>query len=537
MNPTSVGSGAASAELHEVLRLVRRHWWILLVTTVVALGAALYYTEQQVPTYWSEAKVLVKNPSLASTPSGSIVRMTTETEVAESTSVAALAAGYLGVGLNELSGGLDVINPPETEILVFRYATLEPSMAGRGAQAFAEAYLDFRRENAVGELVDITSSLRTRMSDLRSQLRATNDRLTSSRNEAERLTIEASANALSLQVESINQQIAGLTVPDALQVGSVVEPAAPARISTPNLRRNGLVAIVFGLGLGTALILLRNKLDRRVRDGADLSHYSGAATLAIIPAIRKWRRSRDPYLAMAADPEGPAAEAYRHLAANILFASTHRGVRTVLMTSPGPGEGKTSLTANLGVALARSGKRVLLISADFRRPRLHLFFRCGNFKGLSTAVGEGRSTPEMYGWTGIDNLRLLSAGPLFEDPSQLLSSPALGGILNDVTEGADIVLIDCAPVLAVADSLLLAPLVDAVVLLADAQQTSGPALESARAQLEGVDANILGAVLNNVTNGALPSYYRYQSYQRIDLTAQSDPAGGRVVAVRESKQA
>jgi capsular exopolysaccharide synthesis family protein len=189
----------------------------------------------------------------------------------------------------------------------------------------------------------------------------------------------------------------------------------------------------------------------------------------------------------------------------------------IMVTSPHAGEGKTVTTANLGVALAQAGKRVILISADLRKPRLHHFFGLDNHTGLTNVLSGGVSPWQAVKNTRVENLQVMPSGPVPENPAEMLGSDAMGRLLSVPTDMADYVLVDAAPVLAVADAATLAPLTDAVLFVADAQRTHRGSVEQARRQLEQVNAHIIGAVLNNFdpSKAGAYSYYRY-SYRYED---------------------
>lgn len=534
MEPGAAQDRSAAQQLQETFWRIRKHAWIVVLTAAVAVALTVYFTQRQPWTYASEAKVLVKNPTLSASSYGyPVVNISTESEVARSRAVAAVAAESLGTRTSPdaLLGGLSVENPAETDILVFRYVALSPELAQQRAQAFADAYLEYRRESAITEVVQITEGFQARIAEARTQLRSVNDRLTRSVSESESLTLQVRAQALGQQIESLKQQLAQFSLPSMLQTGHVVESAGAASASSPPLTRNGVAALVLGAGLGMAIALLRDRLDRRVRDAAQLSYEVGAPVLAAIPTASAWRKRKDPFIAVMMDPEGQAAESYRRLAANVMFAETHRDVRSILVTSAQAGEGKTATTANLGVALARAGRKVLMVSADLRRPRLHMFFKAGNTVGLSKILLQGANYSESLWWTGITDLRLLPAGPPAEEPTRLLGSPAMESLILSLKEDADIVLIDSPPLLPVADAMLIAPFVDSVLFVADATKTSYPSAAAARLMLDQIDVGVFGAVLNRCDSDIAGPYTHYE--RRVYDDGQD---ASRVAAVRNLKR-
>jgi non-specific protein-tyrosine kinase len=200
---------------------------------------------------------------------------------------------------------------------------------------------------------------------------------------------------------------------------------------------------------------------------------------------------------MVQAPRSAAAEAYRTLSTNIQFSSLDTPIRTLLVTSVGPDEGKSIVLANLAVTMAESGKRVVVVDCDLRRPSLHEVFGVSGQPGLTTMVlDEGAAAPLQE--SGIGNVRVLASGPLPPNPSELVSSERFRRVLAAVASDADIVLLDAPPVAAVTDATILATRVDGVLLVVDSGRTRRDTARRANEQLQRVGAHLLGAVLTNV---------------------------------------
>lgn len=208
-------------------------------------------------------------------------------------------------------------------------------------------------------------------------------------------------------------------------------------------------------------------------------------------------------------PRSPVAEAYRTLRTNIQFGALDRRVRSIMFTSAGPGEGKSTTLANLGVTLAQAGQRVILVDADFRRPVVHRIFGVEQQRGLTTVLTGRATLEEGLQDCGIENFSILPSGPLPPNPSELLGSQSMRALIGTLCERADYVLFDCPPALAVADASILAPCLDGVVLVLKAGSVTRQAAAQAKAQLEKVGAHFLGAVLNNVQIRGDDRYYYY----------------------------
>jgi non-specific protein-tyrosine kinase len=207
------------------------------------------------------------------------------------------------------------------------------------------------------------------------------------------------------------------------------------------------------------------------------------------------------------DPRSPAAEAYRTLRTNIQFSSLDHPLRTLMVTSTGPDEGKSTTLANLAVTMAQAEQRVVLVDCDLRRPTLHTLFGLSNDAGLTSLI-LAQDAPELpLQPTGVPGLSLLASGPLPPRPADILGSRRMDAIIARLRDAADMVLFDTPPVVAVTDAAVLAPRVDGVLLVFQANKTSRDRARQARQTLEKVKAHIVGVVLNNAPAGQGYGYY------------------------------
>jgi non-specific protein-tyrosine kinase len=199
------------------------------------------------------------------------------------------------------------------------------------------------------------------------------------------------------------------------------------------------------------------------------------------------------------------------LRTNLQFSSLDNELRTLLITSPGPAEGKTTTVANLAVAVAQSGTRVLAVDCDLRRASLHSLFGLSNGRGLTNMLLDESLTVPPAQDTAVPNLRVLTSGTLPPNPSELLASGAMARVLTSLRDAAEMIVFDAPPVGAVTDAAILAPRTDGVLLVIDAGVTQRDAARRARAQLEKVNARVLGVVLNNVALDSRAYTYYEQS--------------------------
>ena len=209
------------------------------------------------------------------------------------------------------------------------------------------------------------------------------------------------------------------------------------------------------------------------------------------------------------NPRSPISEAYRTLRTNIEFSSFDKKLRTLVVTSASPEEGKSTTLANLAVTMAQSGKKVILVDCDLRKPSQHAVFGLRNDRGLTSLMipDADLSQPPLQS-TSQEGLQLLTAGPLPPNPSEMLGSRRMEEIIQGLKALADVVIFDAPPILAVTDAAVLATKVDGVLLVVNAGGTKRDQLQKAHALLKKVNAPIIGAVLNNVKfDSNLHKYY------------------------------
>ncbi len=213
------------------------------------------------------------------------------------------------------------------------------------------------------------------------------------------------------------------------------------------------------------------------------------------------------------DIKSPIVEAYKTLRTNIQFSMPDGGPKTMLITSSTPGEGKTTTVANLAITIAQSNKRVLLVDADLRKSSLHRIFEISNLKGLTNILAENVDYREIVKSNVVDNLDIITAGPKPPNPSELLGSSRARDFIEEAKEEYDYVIFDTPPALAVTDSSILASLVDGVVIVAAYGQATFDGAAQTKAQLERVDAKILGVILNRIPASQASEHYYYYYYE------------------------
>jgi succinoglycan biosynthesis transport protein ExoP len=273
----------------------------------------------------------------------------------------------------------------------------------------------------------------------------------------------------------------------------------------PRRERDISLAGLTGLFLAVGLVFFFEYLDNRIKSPQELRATLNVAFLGMVPAV--------PDQHQALITEGvPAnfAESIRSIRTNVLFSSAEEGAHIIVVTSAGPGEGKSVVSSNLAVSLAQAGQRVLLIDADMRRPRVHEIFDLPQEPGLSNLlVGDCKPSEAVRKWKAVNGLCVLSAGMIPPNPAELLGSKRFEEYISTLGEHFDWVLVDSPPVLAVADAAVVANGASGVVFVVGADQTSRQAAREAIHQLQSAHARVIGAVLNRVDLERNPYYYAH----------------------------
>jgi capsular exopolysaccharide synthesis family protein len=209
------------------------------------------------------------------------------------------------------------------------------------------------------------------------------------------------------------------------------------------------------------------------------------------------------------DPKSPISEQYRTIRTNILYSSVDEEIRSLMVTSSGPGEGKSTTTGNLAVVFAQQGKTVLLIDADLRKPTVHYTFKLTNTTGLTSILTNQIGIKEAVNKTDEDNLYVLPSGPIPPNPSELLGSKAMHNFMEQALEEFDLIIFDTPPVLAVTDAQILGNLCQGSVLVVSSGKTEKDALIKTKELLTSTNGKLLGVVLNNKKIDKKGSYYYY----------------------------
>jgi Mrp family chromosome partitioning ATPase len=485
------------------LAALRRRKWIVLFSAALLSTAAAYLTVRQTVEYRATAEVYITNQ--AQVPFGGVDTrgvygnepIETQANLARVPEVARIALRRASVSDRtrwQLLSQSQVTPRGTTGILEFSVVDRVPRLARRLATAYAEAFAEYRGRLDTRSLVRARREVAARLDELRLEGRQESD--------------------LYASLEETEQ---GLETFQALQTerANVIRRADSVVDTRPSPIRNAVIGLVLGLTLGLGLALLLETLDTRVRSAAEVSQRLGMPLLARIPTPRR-KQQKPGHLIVTEDPSGPHAEAFRMLRTNLEFVTLEDHVRTILVTSALQGEGKSTTAANLAVASARSGRRVLLVDLDLRKPSVATFFGLEGRPGLTNVVlgdvtatdalvavdldgpkgtSSGDSNGHVSSWREDGLLLVLPSGPLPPDPGEFIGSRRLSDTLVQLRRKADLVLIDSPPLLRVGDAMRLSSFADGVILLTHLGFIRRGTLAEARRLLETTPARKLGFVV------------------------------------------
>lgn len=320
------------------------------------------------------------------------------------------------------------------------------------------------------------------------------------------------------------------------QLGSVriIDPALPDYTPIrPKKKMNLMLGLIIGFGLGLGITFLLDYFDNSVRSAEDVERL-GISILGSIPviklddAVRKIGKNGKHRLKKNVDisevrtiagrlithfaPKSPISEAYRSLRTSIQYSKADKSIKSIVFTSPGPKEGKSTTVVNLAIAIAQMGTKLLLVDTDLRRPVIHSIFNLDRSKGISNYLVGKINLDDAIFKSDIDNLYVMPSGTLPPNPSELLGSKSMRNCIAELCERFDLVLFDSPPIMAVTDAVVLSSEVDGVVIIIKEGQTNRDAVSRCYNILKSIPNQLLGAVLNGINVNGFYGYYYYYQY-------------------------
>ena len=483
--------------LHDYMRLLRHRAWIVALVFVTAVVAALIWSGSQTSLYRSSAEILINQNNTADvydpvsgTPTNFADRLVAnEIELLRSEVVRVEAQRRLGY-----QAGISAAAKTRTDVIVVTAVSADPGRAEQTAQTYAQAYIFVRNKEFVDERVEAANQILVTISEVENEIQnaglsADVDRLTRRR---DRLA------------DQYDEFIFTVTLADSASPRIITNAQRPVRPFTPRTNRDVALGAVLGLMAGVGAALLWESLDRSVKTRDVIERVlPGVPSLALIPALDVGNE-----LVSLTKPESTESETFRSLRAALDFAQVDSEIKVIQVTSASVSAGKTTVAANLAAVMAQSGKNVILVDCDLRRPRQHAVFGIDQVPGFTTVVLARESLEHAAKLVKVTNGRLavLPSGPVPPGPSELLGSQRVLTTFKQLRRSADVIIVDSPPVLPVADALIVAGLVDATILVCNARRTKRDALKRAFEQLEQSGAPVIGTVLNEVKTHSFFGY-------------------------------
>jgi capsular exopolysaccharide synthesis family protein len=432
-------------------------------------------------------------PELSSQPERALQ---TQVQLVKVRPVAEAAIKRLGLKESpaSLMGRVNVSAVGQTNVIAVGAEAPTPAEAAAIANAVADEYVTASRARKRASIKEAADEVEQRLDQAREEILELGRRVRDS-GKSDELTAELqiATGTYSTLAEKLEQ----LRINERLESGSgtVVQDAAPPGSPVrPQPLRNAGLGLLVGLVFGVGMAFLYEYLDNTIKSTDEAEKTYGAPVLAIVPMdkIEKGQKRR---LTIVEAPGSASAEAYRVLRNSIDFVNFEHNMKTVLVTSATPGEGKSTVSANLAASLAQAGKKVVLISCDFRRPTTDQFFGVNNLIGLSDVLLGTHSLKAALQQPTNDQLLVLTAGKMPPNPSELLASSKMEEVISSLEEWADWVIIDTPPILAVADPVSVARWVDGVLMVSKAMESTKEAALKAVELLSKVGARVIGVAV------------------------------------------
>jgi capsular exopolysaccharide synthesis family protein len=527
----------AGMDLRAYWFIIRRWWWLILLAAVLA-GASAYVVSRYftTPEYQATTRLLVQPSSATSgvgyqdVLAGQQVALTyAELLRSESISQEALhrldarvAAGSTPAYKQPLAYSVEVQRLQDTGILELRVVSTDPRLAADLAAMIAGVFIEQSSQRQSARFAASKDALNKQMSSVEDDIARVKSQLAQSYGDA-RASLEAQLAQLQDTLARLNGSYQGVQLAEIQSVDliTVAEPAkvpeAPVR---PNVLQNVLLATTVGVLLGVGVAFLIEYLDTRIR-GAEQAEAATQSTVLgqvwYTPELA--RGSSNGSRLLLHDEHSPIGESFRLLRVNLHFASVDRPLRSLLVASAMPDEGKSVLALNLAAALAESGQRVVLLDADLRRSTLSRYTGVSQQPGLTDALfdRQGNLQKYLYPVPEARNLWIVPAGIKPPDPHELLASQRMAEFVQQLGTLTDTLIVDSPPLLAVADAAVLAEKVEAALLVLEAGATDRRAAAAAAEQLRRSSAVFLGVVLNKAPlggrgDGSYKQYYYYYYY-------------------------
>ncbi|NOX60908.1 MAG: polysaccharide biosynthesis tyrosine autokinase [Chloroflexi bacterium] len=511
-------------ELREYIRPLRKWWWLLLASTLVATIASFIAVSRQPPTYQTRTTLMVGRAIDNPNPTGNEFWLTQQlaNTYADIAKREPIRRGVMeALGLDWLPS-YTVRVVPNTQLIEITVTDTSPERAQAVADQFAQQLI---RQSPTGfdpERRQRQEFIQQQLNDLEIGIQETKDEIARKQEELATLfsarqiaDTQAQIKGLENKLNSLQSNYAALlsnTQEGAINTINIIESAAlPVTPVGPNKPITVLLAAIIGFILAAGAAYLMEYLDDTIKNPDDVQQVLELTTLGAVPRLDGIDQKNE--VIVLKGKQSPATEAYRILRTNLQFASVDHALSALLVTSPSPDEGKSITVANLAVAMAQAGRRVIVVDTDLHRPRQHRLFNLPNSVGVTTALLTEHPEPDdLLQETGVPGLHVLTSGPLPPNPAELLGSERMKRLLERLQERADILVLDSPPATILSDAAILSTQADGVLLVLDSGATRREVARRALDALQQVNARVVGVLLNRLPPRPDGYYYYYYYY-------------------------
>ena len=519
-------------DLRFLIRSARRWWWILVLAPLLTASLAIVYTNSQSPKYQADAQLIVNPSGNGSFDYNSIMsaqeltktyqKLVKNSVVLDAAALAlnnGLTAGQIGTMVRSTTDG-------ETQLLVVSAIDTDPVRAAAVANAVAEEFAKYIKNQASSSSGQTLSQLQAAFDQIDQQIKDTQAQIAalnaqkdakSTAVQSQIANLQATLDTLQPTYTSLLTNLATAKAASAVSLDRVyvaVPATAPGGPFAPNKTINLLLGLFAGGVIAAGIVRMLVYFDNTVKSTSDFPALVGAPLLSTVQSAKNLVTGPQQVFVLD-QPKSVPAESIRLLRTNIEFASATKELATIGVTSANPGEGKSTIAANLAVTLAQAGFMTALLDTDLRRPTQHQIFGVGNERGMSTLL---TAVDRPWSWaaheTMTPNLTLIPSGPLPPNPADLLSLDRLRQILTDMRGSFDVIVVDTPPVLAVSDPLIIAAHVDGMILVTKAGKTRTDSMKKAAETLQRGAIRIVGVVINQ-QNGKGDGGYYYHDYHAV----------------------
>jgi capsular exopolysaccharide synthesis family protein len=523
-------------EVQKYITLLRKWAWLMILAIGLAAGSSYYFSLRLTPIYQAATTLMVgqvlENPNPSTVEFGVAAQLAqayavlvTQQPILQATADAVKFPGPWQVLYSEVSAPL-----PSGQLLQISVKDPDPRRAKLIANEIANQLIlqsptgaqqkqaEERRAFVSTQLTQLTSQIGTAqksLNELTTQAALENDA-------AKLKDLSSRIEALQTKIDGWQNSYASLSAllnTNSSNFLTILTPAEePSRPVSPNVPLNVALAAVAGLMFAIGLIFVLEFLDDTIKDSTDVERVLNLTTLGTITRMGGIRKPVDS-LVTVKNPRSLNAEAYRVLRTNLRFSGIKNPSGALLVTSALPGEGKTTTAANLAITLAQTGKRVVLVDTDLRKPGVHKFFGLPNNSGLSSLfldVELNRERERVMQPTAIEGLRVITSGPLPPNPAELLDSKQMGEIVESLRAVSDLVILDSPPALAFADASIIGSQCSGAVLVIHAGRTRSGISRRALETLAQTKVKVFGVVLNKINPRRTQVLYYPQYYARHD---------------------